>query len=124
MTCSVTCLIEGQNEVPIQGATVTAMLTGVIVGDALVMPSHQTQITDGQGQCTLALTPNGTSGTTYTFAITLPCAASPQYFHGLVVPDVPSVSLAVLLGGSPETAGALVIDGASVLVDGSPIVFS
>lgn len=124
MTCNVTCLIEGQNEAPIRGATVTAMLTGVIVGDALVMPTHQTQITDSHGRCTLALTPNGTTGTTYTFAIALPGVASPQYFHGITVPDVVETSLAVLLGGQPETRGVLMVDGASVLVDGFPIIFS
>lgn len=125
-TCEVFCQLLDQSGEPIDGARISARLMEASVGGGQVqLPDLEYSVTNARGECTLVLTPNNLSGNpgTYTFEIQAP-GGRPRYFKGIKVPSVASVTLAELLGWVDEDyrAGAIQIQGSTVLLDGHPIV--
>ena len=100
--CQVTATILDASGSPVVGAQVTARLSGAVAYLGLIVPTADSGTTDANGQCTLALWPNAlsTPDTTYSFEVLPPGAIWPLYFHDLTVPNVSSITLEELLGGS------------------------
>jgi hypothetical protein len=90
---------------PIAGATVTAKLSEPMVSESLVIPLKVSALTDDRGVCALYLVPNsvGQKPTTYTFVVSVPGQFKRTYYRRVVVPDVGTVGLERLLGGSPAS---------------------
>lgn len=97
---AVTLVDPGGN--PIAGAQVTATLSAPIVYQGVVAPVMESAATDVNGQCTLNLVPSaiGVSPQTYSFVIWPPYAPEPTIFDGITVPNVASITLQELLGGT------------------------
>lgn len=123
--CTVLVTLQGPDESPIVGAQVTARLTRPVVYDGLIVPATVNATTDNAGACSLQLWPNAidpASATSYSFEIRKARDSRTLYFHGVVVPDVPEITLAALLGW--VVSGALEFEGSPLLIDGFPVFFS
>lgn len=98
-------LLDIDGSTPIVGAYVSATPSGPIAYQGVVLPLTDSQVTNSTGQCTLSLVPSATgpSPVTYTFCVWPSNAAQGIYFRGITVPNVSSITLEELLGG---TAGA------------------
>lgn len=87
---------------PISGAQVTALLSAPIVYEGVVVPSRDAAVTDDLGQCTLTLVPTEivSEDVTYQIVIWAPYETQAAIFDGVSVPNVASITLVELLGGT------------------------
>lgn len=101
MTTDVVFTLKSPDDLPIVGARITARLSTYIVNGGVVLPSEVLDVTDANGQATMALHPNtgAAAASTYSFEINIPDSVRPVFFRRLTVPDQASITFEELIGG-------------------------
>ena len=133
-TVNVTVSVFDPDGVAIQGAVVTAQLSGIdTYGSDIIYPYIQSQTTDVNGNAVLPLFPNvlGGQNTLYTFRATLPNAVqSGLLASGIQVPDndcnlatlIPSVPLPPPASPSAQPLSAILTSLAGLVATGDNLI--
>ncbi len=116
-TCAVVCRIDGQDGLPIVGATVSAQLDRYEVHEGYVVPDYAEATTDAAGLATLNLWPNALGSTESSYTVRIDTPKGKPLKTRCVVPNTDTVLLHEIADlpaydGKPD--GQLAADAAAV----------